>query len=422
MMKLKDFAAQFDGVVMTPADNPKIQSFYNSISMTSEKFSVHTKKMPDYFRFLDYAAETCHVFGFPNPEGDLEGMAALSIRPCYINGGLDRVGHFLDLRFKRRKERTGKGDWKNMALGFTRIGNELDELEGCRIFHGSYITTNFYATASIGHDQKETTEKKQPPPEKNATPAPGTPDPAPIPDMFMVSNLATYQAVSIYARKPRKVLGLDGFGKSGEKLDVTRGTENDREALKSFLDRQSQAKTFGFVYTGPGGELDRRLKHWDGFSMGSFFIARNSSGKILGAFGAFDPGRGRQLFIDAIPPDKALMAKLGTMVGLKIPRPNETIDMLYLTSLELDHALSPDQRLHVFDKLLSALYKSGLPKDYHIVSFCDYNKQSLLEVVSRGYLFDTTPVLLYQLHAPEATEVYRESDMTLPPGHEMVLM
>jgi len=110
------------------------------------------------------------------------------------------------------------------------------------------------------------------------------------------------------------------------------------------------------------------------------------------------------------------------MVGLKVPRPNETIDMLYLTSLELDHELSSDQRLHVFDKLLSTLYKSGLPKDYHIVSFCDYSKQSLLEVVSRGYMFDTTPVLLYQLHAPEATEVYRESDLTLPPGHEMVLM
>ena len=421
-MKLKDFAEQFDSVVMTPDDNPRIQSFYNSISMTSEKFSVHTKKMPDYFRFLNYAAETHHVFGFPNPEGELEGIAALTIRPCYINGNMDRVGHFLDLRFKRRKERTGKGDWKNMALGFTRIGKDLEELEGCRIFHGSYITTNLYATAAIGKDQKVSTEKKQPPPEKKEKPAPENSNAAKTGEMFMVSNLATYQSINIYARKPQKVLGLDAFGKSGEKLVVTRGTEDDREPLKEFLDRQSRTKAFGFVYTGPSSELDRRLKHWDGFSMASFFIARNPEGKIIGTFGAFDPGRGRQLYIDTIPPDKARLAKLGAMVGLKVPRPNETIDMLYLTSLELDHELSSDQRLHVFDKLLSTLYKSGLPKDYHIVSFCDYSKQSLLEVVSRGYMFDTTPVLLYQLHAPEATEVYRESDLTLPPGHEMVLM
>ena len=422
-MKLNDFAARFDSVVMTPADNPRIQSFYNSISMTSEKFSVHTKKMPDYFRFLDYAAEKYHVFGFPNPEGELEGMAALTVRPCYINGRPDWVGHFLDLRFKRRKERTGKGDWKHMALGFTRIGRDLEELDGCRIFHGSYITTNLYATSAIGKDQNSSTAPKpSPAPEKKEKPAPEASNVAAIGDMFMVSNLATYQSVNIYARKPQKVLGLDALGKSGEKLIVNRGTEDDREPLKEFLDRQSRAKAFGYVYNGPSSELDRRLKQWDGFSMASFFIARNPSGKIVGTFGAFDPGRGRQLYIDAIPPDKARLAKLGAMVGLKVPRPNETIDMLYLTSLELDNELTSDQRLHVFDKLLSALYKSGLPRNYHIVSFCDYSRQSLLEVVSRGYMFDTTPVLLYQLHAPEATEVYRESDMHFPPGHEMVLM
>jgi hypothetical protein len=417
-MKLKDFAAQFDGIVMASTDNPKIQSFYNSIAMTSEKFSVHTKKMPDYFRFLDYAAEKHHVFGFPDARGELEGMATLIIRPCYINGRPDRVGHFLDLRFKRRKERTGNGDWKNMALGFTRVGPDLEELEGCRIFHGSYITTNLYATASIGKDG----QAKTPPPKETAKPAKEMPPVAPVPDTFLVSNLATYQSVNIYARKPQKVLGLDAFRKSGEKLIVARGTEADREPLKAFLDRQSRAKTFGYIYAGPASELDRRLNHWDGFTLSSFFIARNPSGRILGAFGAFDPGRGRQLYIDAIPPDKARLARLGAMVGLKVPRPNETIDMLYLTSLELDYELSPAQRLHVFDKLLSALYRSGLPKGYHIVSFCDYSKQSLLEVVNRGFLFDTTPVLLYQLHAPEAIEVYWESDMAHPPGHEMVLM
>ncbi|MFZ5563333.1 MAG: hypothetical protein ACOZBW_04725, partial [Thermodesulfobacteriota bacterium] len=154
-MKLKDFAAQFDSIVMTPEDNSDIQALYNSISMTSENFSVHTKKSPDYFRFLAYAAKTHHVFGFPNPQGELEGLAALIIRPCYINGRPDRVGHFLDLRFKRRRDRTGTGDWKNMALGFTRVGKDIDELEQCRVYHGSYITTNIYATAAIGKEKKD---------------------------------------------------------------------------------------------------------------------------------------------------------------------------------------------------------------------------------------------------------------------------
>lgn len=421
-MKLTDFVAAHNCVLMTPADNPAIQSFYNNISMTSEKFSVHTKKMPDYFRFLSYAADKHYVFGYPNHNGELEGMVSLIVRPCYINGKEDRVGHFLDLRFKPKRDRTVSGDWKDLGLGFTRTGRDLDELEGCRIFHGSYITTNIYATAAIGKDQKSAGKKTKPPSGKKEPPAREKSSTASIPDMFLVSNLATYRSVNIYARKPHKVLGVKKSGKSGEKLIVSRGTAEDRKPLKDFLDRQSRIKTFGYVYTGPSGELDRRLANWDGFSMSSFFIARSPAGKILGTFGAFDPGRGRQLFIDAIPPDKALLAKLGSMVGLKVPRPGETIDMLYLTSLELDKDLTAAQRLHVFDKLLSSLYKSGLPKNYHIVSFCDYSKQSLLEVVDGQYMYDTTPVLLYQLHAPEGTEIYREADMSLPPGHEMVLM
>jgi hypothetical protein len=382
---------------------------------------VHTKKAPDYFRFLAYAADSHHVFGYPNAQGELEGMVSLVVRPCYIDGRPDRVGHFLDLRFKRKRDRTVPGDWKDLGLGFTRTGKDVDELKGCRVYHGSYITTNIYATASIGKDKKQKTGST-PAPKKEAAQTQKKADAAPAPESFMVSNLATYQAINIYARKPWKLLSPGAFGKSGEKLIVTRGTEADREPLKDFLDRQNRVKTFGYIYAGPHGELERRLTRWDGFSMASFFIARNLSGKILGAFGAFDPGRGRQLYIDAIPPDKERLAKLGALVGLKVPRPNEKIDMLYLTSLELDFELSPDQRLHVFDALLSALFRSGVPKNYHIVSFCDYNKQSLLEVVSSGYLYDTTPVQLYQLHAPETGEVYRESDMAHPPGHEMVLM
>jgi|GEM_PF-1880172 len=427
-MKISDFAAKFGCVRLTPEDNPKIQAFYNSMAMTSEKFSVHTKKEPDYFRFLAYAADNHHVFGYPNAQGELEGMVSLIVRPCYIGGRPDRVGHFLDLRFKRRKERTIKGDWKELGLGFTRFGSRVEEAEGCRIYHGSYITTNIYATASIGKDAHAKAGPKKtekPVPERKAAPAPpekATATPAPASEAFRVSNLATYQAINIYARKPWKILSLGSFGKSREKLMVTQGTEKDIEPLKAFLDRQNRPKTFGYIYAGPSGELERRLRRWDGLSMSSFFIARDLSGKILGAFGAFDPGRGRQLYIDALPPEKERLAKLGAMAGLKVPRPNENIDILYLTSLELDHDLTPDLRLSVFDRLLSALFRSGIPRRYHIVSFCDYNKQSLLEVVSGGYMYDATPVLLYQLHSPEATEVYRESDMVLPPGHEMVLM
>ncbi|MFO8047448.1 MAG: hypothetical protein R6U29_00310 [Desulfosudaceae bacterium] len=427
-MDINTFVESFGGRIMTPEENREILDFYNSISMSSEKFTVITRKEPDYFRFLKYVSDRHFFIGFPNADGHLEGMAVLIVRPCYINGKPDLVGHFLDLRFKRRRERTITADWKDLALGFTRRGRDIEELNGCRLFHGSYITTNIYATAAIGEDKTAKKEKKatdsgaeskKAPDKAGAGAAASSGSPV---EAFQVSNLATYQAVNIYARKPGKALGLGGFKRSSGAFTVSRGREEDRQQLGEFLDKQNRSKTFGYIYAGESDELERRRRDWDGFTMASFFIARDESGEIVGAFGVFDPGAGRQLYIDKIPAEKALLAKAGKMVGLKVPEPNKKIDILYLTTFELDHHLSGEERLDVFDRLLEALYQSGLPGDYHIVSFCDYSRQSLLEVVQKGYMYDATPVLLYQLHAPEAEEVYREADLACPPGHEMVLM
>jgi hypothetical protein len=188
------------------------------------------------------------------------------------------------------------------------------------------------------------------------------------------------------------------------------------------LDRQNRAKTFGYIFKGENGELERRFKIWDNFSIASFFIARDQTGNIVGTFGVWNPDRGRQLYIDKIPDSKALLAKLGQFVGLKIPKPNSKLDICYLTTFELDHQLTPGQRLAVFGKLMDSFYKSGIPKSYHIVSFCDYKRQSLMAAVESGYMYDAAPVLLYQAYAPNTDEIYKEDQMPYPPGHEMVLM
>jgi hypothetical protein len=239
---------------------------------------------------------------------------------------------------------------------------------------------------------------------------------------FLVSNLASYQTINIYARKPQKLLGLVPSQQSGIKISDSRGKSADLEPLKDFLDRQNRSKVLGYVFKGENGELDRRLKRWDDFSMASFFIARDQTGSIVGTFGVWNPDRGRQLYIDKLPDNKALLAKLGQFVGLNVPKPNSKLDICYLTTFELDHELIDTQRLAVFGKLMDSLYKSGIPKNYHIVSFCDYNHHSLMEVVESGYMYDAVPLLLVQAYAPDASEIYREDRILHPPGHEMVLM
>jgi hypothetical protein len=412
-MDFQEVIEPFGARLMKPEENRKVLDFYNSISMAGGKYNVITKKEPDYFRFLNYAADTSFVFGIHNDNDELEGMGALIIRPCYIDGKQDVVGHFLDLRFKRSKDRKGKGDWKGIANIILQKGKQVEVLKACRIYHGTYMTANVHAMNAIGKDRQAASadQKKK----KRAERPQKTPP-------FLVSNLASYQAINIYARKPQKVIGLVSWKQSGIKVGVTRGGSADLEALGDFLDRQNRAKSFGYVFKGENNELDRRFRSWDNFSIESFFIARDQTGNIVGTFGVWNPDPGRQLYIDKLPDNKVFMSKLGRFAGLKVPEPNSKLDICYLTTFELDHALSPPQRQAVFSKLMDSLYKSGMPKKYHIVSFCDYQRHSLMPVVESGYMYDAAPVLLYQLHAPDGEEIYHEDQMLYPPGHEMVLM
>jgi hypothetical protein len=412
-MDIQEIIEPFGARKMKPEENRKVLSFYNSISMAGGKYNVTTKKEPDYFQFLNYAADTSFVFGFHNDNDQLEGMLSLIIRPCYINGKQDVVGHFLDLRFKPAKERKSKADWKGMANAIVQKGKDVELLKACRIYHGSYMTSNVYAMNAIGKDQHAASGDRK---KKKTVHKPQKAPP------FLVSNLASYQAINIYARKPQKALGLVPSQQSDLIVSVNRGESADLEPLKDFLDRQNRAKMFGYIFKGENGELERRFKIWDNFSIASFFIARDQTGNIIGAFGAWNPDRGRQVYIDKLPNSKALLAKMGQFVGLKVPKPDSKLEICYLTTFEIDHELTHPQRLAVFSKLMDGFYKSGMPKNYHIVSFCDYNRQSLMAMVKSGYMYDAAPVLLYQLHAPDMAEIYKEDQMLYPPGHEMVLM
>lgn len=392
-MKIEEFAKTFDCQVLGPEESHKILKLFDDVSLPGDKHNLSMKQEPDCFRFLKYVSDHHYVLGCPNSKGELEGMAMLAARPCYINGRPDQVAHFFDLRRKPKSDRTiTTTDCKNFGLEFIRRGEAMEELAGCRIYQGSGIATNMPAPACGGkgllkesgcqRPQREARHGETRSPERSA----GLSEKAA--ESFLVSNLASCRMVNLYARLPKD--GPEGGPArwSDKKISVSRGTGADRERLKTFLDKQNRLKMFGYIYNKEKGELERRLRDWDGFSMASFFIARDAFEEIIGAFGVFD----------------------------------QKIDILYLTSLELDFRLMPGERMDVFDLMLTALYESGLPGRYRRVSFCDYNRQSLLDVVKNKYLYETVPVRLYQLHAPEAREVYREDQMRYPPGHEMVLM
>jgi hypothetical protein len=374
------------------ADNERILAFYRKLGMQGGGFNILFVKDPDYFRFMECESARHAVCMVEDDDGNVEGMFAFGARPCYVGGRREHVVHVSDLRFASSRTRKSKFDWKVMARDLCEELPTIDDFLGARYLLGSFVMANEKARKAIASHK------------------------AP----FDISPLAAYKMVNLLARRPLKWAGL-GRAKGKGGVEVSRGSEADRETLRLFLDRQNRQRALGYIFDGPDDELARRLGVWDRFTMESFFIARDAGGEILGCFATWDLSAARRIVLDRFPPALAAAAAAIRPLARKVPRPGEALRILYLTTQEIDLDLPAPRRAAVFGALLDALYASGAPKDFHMVAVCDYDNDSLFTQLGPSYFTTTTATLLYQLCRRGDPQVLREKDLSCHVGHEMCL-
>lgn len=391
-MKFQDFLDSVEWGIATKDENQKILDFYHSMDMLTGKFNIKFVKEPNYFTFLEYESRLHYVACSKNNEGGLEMMTSLSVRPCYIDGQVGYVGHFSDLRAIPKAKRRTNVDWKGFALGILKESDKIKELKGCRYLLGSYVMANRKAVTAF----------------KDRSP-------------FGISEIARYQMISIVGRKPLKLLGKKSNNDPCMNVAVSIGQDKDTNDVKKFLDSQNKKRMLGYVFSGEHDELTRRFKEWDNFSIKSFYIARDEKGKILGCFALWNPSRGRRIIIDRFPKALGMAANVVKLMGRKVPKQGAELEILYLTTLEMTYGLTIDQKKYVFNEMLDSLYKSGINKEYHIIAFCDYDKESLSRGMEKDYILQKTPTHLYQMVHPDSKDIIREEDYDSHVGHEMVL-
>ena len=394
-MKFNAFVLQISGAykVADKSDNQKILDLYNSLSMEGGVFSIRFVKDPDYFKFCNYEGPDHYIVIAVNDDGVAEGMANFNIRLSYLNGKKVNVCHISDLRLKRKKDRKANWSWTDLGNAIVSRPNEIDEMKGCNHFIGSYVGANKYAVSAI----------------RDTSP-------------WGISAISDYEMVSILGKMPQNDLEVNPSPESDLKISISQAKESDIPQLKKYLDAQNREKAFGYIYDVENGELERRFKVWDNFSISSFYLARGTSGEILGCFATWSPTKGRRIIVDKFPEDMVLMAKEMGLFKKKVPQEGAELEILYITNLEMNYKQTTDQKRFIFNELLKALYESGKVDDYHVLAFCDYYKEMLSPGMEKFYVLQKNPTVLYQLHPKEgAVDVVNEEELKHPPGHEMVL-
>ncbi|MCP4133841.1 MAG: hypothetical protein GY754_22925 [bacterium] len=393
-MNVETFINAFPGgKVGSMKDNQKILDFYHSFSMDGGVFKIAFRKGADFFKFLKYESPDNFVFLLENDDKDIEGMGSMIIRPCYLNGKVDKVAYVSDLRVLSKNKRKNQFRWRDFPLEICQKGKDVDEFNGCRYYLGAIVDANEKA--------KDVFDSLDAP--------------------FGASDISTYSQVNLLGRRPLKF-----FGKKSPVSDlditITRAEEKDIPELKNFLDKQSRKKAFGFVYEGENGELDRRLKDWDDFSISSFYLTRNSSGKLISCFAPWDPTKGRRIVVDRFPGYLAFLGKILKGLGKSVPNPGDELKTLYMTTMEFDYELTRLQKKHILNEYIDVVYQSKRMKNYHVLAFCDYKKDSIGEGLEKNYFIQSTRTILYQVHDRDTNDpVIKEKNLQVPAGHELCL-
>jgi hypothetical protein len=303
----------------TAEDNARLLELFDAVPMQGE-LVLTPQRSPDYFALFEMQRGTTEVW-VHDEAGQLDGMGTLHIREGWLDGQPCRVGYLGDLRsrFSARRGRT-------LAREYGPILEEAAERHGVSAFLTSVMATNAAALHALV--RRKASRASQP----------------------HYSLLRRFSAVSIQfvlRRKPRP-----------GPYTVRRATPADVPAMAALLDADHWARPFGYRYD--LGELEHRLAHWPGLTVGDSYLAFDRDGRLVGCTSAWDPAAVKRYRVLAYRGGMRWMRlgfdALATVARApRLPAPGQDFRYFYLCNTSI---LGEDPA--IFRALLEQVYA-----DYH---------------------------------------------------------
>jgi hypothetical protein len=373
-----------------PIDNEAILSFFDQSEMRTGDsrpggMRLRYERSPDFFRFLSFQGNKSHVF-IGSEESSIDFVCSLTLREAHGSEGVTQVGYLGDLRVHSSPRLTVA--WRKTYGELLRRRHEVTELRSCEGFLTAILRDNLAASHALVTPRKDLG--------------------------YRYDALCDYRMVTLLGRWPG---GLN----TSPLAEWKNAQPGDQSELIEFLDRCGRSRPWGFVAP---SEFTHRLRTWPGFSVSSFWIAREQTrGRVIGAFAPWSPSPHKRILVEKLPRSLALALRPFRWLGLPIPAPGEELRVQYLTWLELDPALSLRMRQELFRAGLNAYWRSPSRPRSSLLAFCDFDSETLSPGLPQ-YLKTETKLTLFQVVA--SSEPLPSAGAfgpgCRPPGFEMALV
>jgi len=314
-------------------------------------------------------------------------MGTFVVRDGYVNGNVERVAYVGDLRV------SGSRDAHRQLSGLLNEAmNDLADRHGVRYAHGCIVRGNAIARASLLRNRRG--------------------------DRPRLEHLRGYHDVLVLGSKPRWGRPSFAVGSSftvRPPFTVRRATDADFPALRTFLDRQSRATTFGPVFTAT--ELQRRFDTWPALGIASFYLAFDRAGELCGCAAPWDASSIKRIRIRL---GSALLRAFARGANrLRRGSPPLPVDGEELPTSYLSHVHVRDRDPRVLDALLQRIVADFRRERRGFLSLCAFDDDPLNAALSR-YFTVRTPMDLYVLRPRPAAAPPITS--TAIPGFEIALV
>ena len=363
----------------TPADDAELRRMLRENPMPGA-ISVSFEREPSYFVGAKVEGPFHQtVVARDQSSGKVVGMSSRSIRDVYLNGAVQSVGYFSQVRiapdYRAMRRALGR------ALDFLRA---LHQDGRTRLYYTSIIEDNLPARRLFS---------------------------AGLPGMPHLQEYARMHTLAIYCRRKRHKLPMpDG-------LQLARGSSTHVNEIVACLQRNGARYQLAPYWT---SDTLFSPNHTPDLIPDDFFLALDGE-HVVGCLAAWDQSRFKQTVVrgysGALGRWRVLVNVGARLAGWPVlPPPNTPFRYCYASHLAVD-----DDSPHVFAALLRALYNhlAGQGYSYFMVGLGEANP--LRPVVTASYRHITYTSQLYLVAWDDGLEVISRDDNRVP-GPEIAVL